>query len=84
MFLAVRKLLRRMASSTRLGSAENEGGPVEKSSQVAQTSTDAPLDSETLTGFEKTLKECVGKDTHIVPGCVLAAVDKTGKLDVAL
>ncbi|RDI85153.1 hypothetical protein Vi05172_g4682 [Venturia inaequalis] len=67
-----------MASSMRLGSAKNEGDPVEKSSQVTQTSADAPLDSETLTGFEKTLKECVGKDTHIVPGCVLAAVDKTG------
>lgn len=65
-----------MGSSTRSGSDKNEGAvvvdkPVEASAVV-------PATSKPLTGFEKTLKECVGKNTHIVPGCVLAAVDNTG------
>lgn len=64
-----------MASPTRSGSEKNEG-VVEKPAQI---STAVPPTSEPLTGFEKTLKECVGKDSHIVPGCVLAAVDKSGK-----
>lgn len=77
MLTVVRKLFRKMVPSTR---EKNEGGVVEKSPPVTQASTDAPPTTETLTGFEKTLKERVGKDTHIIPGCVLAAVDKTGKL----
>lgn len=67
--------MKRMASSTRSGSDKNKGQVVET---PAQTSATLPATPETITGFEKTLKECVGKDTHIVPGCVLAAVDKTG------
>lgn len=68
-----------MASSTRPGPEKSEGGVIEN---PAPTSANAPPTSETSTGFEKTLKECVGKDTHIVPGCVLAAVDKTGTCSV--
>lgn len=67
-----------MVSPTRSGSEKNEG-VVEKPAQI---STAVPPTSEPLIGFEKILKECVGKDTHIVPGCILAAVDKTGKSNV--
>jgi len=82
MFSAVRRLLRKMGSSTRSGSDKKEGGVVEKSAEAPAVVAAAPAGitatSEPLTGFEKTLKECVGKDTHVVPGCVLAAVDNTG------
>jgi hypothetical protein len=67
-----------MGSSTRSGSEENEGGVVEKAAEAPAAAAVFPSISEPLTGFEKVLKESVGKDTDIVPGCVLAAVDNTG------
>ncbi|TID13790.1 hypothetical protein E2P81_ATG01724 [Venturia nashicola] len=72
-------MFRKKVSSTRSASEQNESGVVDKPAQVTKPSTDTPPTAETLTGFEKTLKDCVGKDTHVVPGCVLAAVDKTGE-----
>jgi hypothetical protein len=71
-----------MGSSTRSGSEKKEGiaagKPAEKPAEIAAVAAVVPSASEPLLGFEKVLKECVGKDTHVVPGCVLAAVDNTG------
>jgi hypothetical protein len=74
-----------MGSSTPSGSEEEKkGGVLETKPAEATPATPATAEvvvtskSEELTGFDKILKERVGKDTNIVPGVVLAAVDSTG------